>query len=125
MKANDIVEVVSGDLTKADREHVLKYLDQYLSVFRHHWDMYMKAHALFLTSVGAIGGYVYRPEATQGQRTILTALVALVGAGAVVGSWASYRWVQEFAAAVHSLESRLGDTRFPFSGTFRVIILFG
>jgi len=107
-----------------DSSVVAKHLVSYFGVFQHHWDTYLKAHALLYSVIGAIAGYVFKPDIPAAQRTVLICLVIAAAATAVLGGLSCFRWVVEFEAEMHKLEAILGGARFPFSGTRRVITLF-
>lgn len=96
-------------------------LKTYLEIYRHHFDLYLKAIALYLGVVGATATYIFQ-EGVNGQtRVALSVFITVVSLGSVAGGYVSRGWVMEIEKRAHSLSAELSLDQFPFSGAKGVI----
>jgi hypothetical protein len=104
-------------------EQLQKQLELYLEIYKHHFDMYLKAVALYLAVLGGVLAYLFRAETSAADRRILASFIVLLSVGAVVGSLLSRRWVIDVQRIHHAIAADLGYPLFPFTGATRIVIL--
>jgi hypothetical protein len=104
-------------------DQLQKQLELYLDIYKHHFDIYLKAVALYLAVLGATLAYLFRAETKDADRAILALFIVFLSVGAVAGSLFSRRWVVDVQRIHHGISSHLGYPPFPFTGAIRVVTL--
>jgi hypothetical protein len=95
-----------------------------LEVYKHHFDLFIKAVALYFTIIGAAAGFMYRDNIPVTSQRALSILIGLLSAVAMLGCWVSYRYVKRLQEFVSAITSELQLKEFPFTGALAVTGLF-
>jgi hypothetical protein len=69
-----------------------RQLDRYVGMYQHHYELFVKAMFFYFVAVGAIGSYVFRPEAGTAQQRWFLLTVISTSVASLVGCWISLRW---------------------------------
>lgn len=103
----------------------LERAKQYIDVYKHHWDMYVKGNVFLYAIIGALTGYTFRDGASTVERMALSVLVAFAAAIGIFASRRGRAWLRDFKHQIHAIEARLGEERFPLAGVDQTLALFG
>lgn len=95
-----------------------------LEVYRHHFDLFLKAVALYFAIVGALAGFIYRDNMPLASQKSLSILISLLSVVSLLGCWLSRRYVKTLQALVGSLARELHIQDFPFTGALNITSLF-
>jgi hypothetical protein len=88
-----------------------KELAIYLDLYKAHYDLFVKAFAVYLAFVGTITGIVFQHPNRPGEmRMALSAFVAMDSILAIIASWISLKWIHETQG---HLERICGDLGIP------------
>ena len=117
--------IVGGSKPDATLTVVLEQLKLYFDLYKHHWDLYLKAHVLFYAVVGALGGYLSKAEVTSHERTLLTSAMAVGACVACIASAIGLQWLKTIQFIVQSLEARLGALHYSFEAARRILVTLG
>jgi hypothetical protein len=93
-----------------------RYLDLYLGVYKHHFELFLKGLALYLAIIGGTAAYLYRDGATRDARVALWLFLFLVSALAIAGCKVSLDWVSAIEGTVTRLSTAIGLEPFPLDG---------
>ena len=99
---------------------LLKQYEIVIGVYQHHFELLVKALAVYLALVGALVGYTFQKDVEPVVKTVLLLFVSLtsvVGVGALV---CVRSWLHELGCLKGLLESNLGLYAFPFSAARRI-----
>ena len=99
-------------------------LRMYVDLYKHHFDLFVKGYVVYLAIIGAVAGFVFRPETDPLTRMLLLAFAVLASVLATAAWVTAIVWSGAFAAEVLVVCRRLGDVRIPMFGT-RVILILG
>jgi len=92
----------------ADRTKLMSdQLGRFIDLYKHHFDLFLKAVAGFLAVLGFIGNGISSPQASQVNRIVLAALMALAAVFGLAGSVIAKRWVRLMREKVQKLCSEL------------------
>ena len=80
----------AADRTKLISEQVGRFIDLY----KHHFDLFLKAVAGFLAVLGFIGNAVNGPQTSHQNRIVLAALMSVASIVALEGSVIAKQWVR-------------------------------
>jgi hypothetical protein len=105
-------------------DNLLEQVKMHLDVYKTHFDLFVKAMALYFAALGAVAGFMYGKDASQASQAL--AIVIVIGSLAfLVGCAASYSWVEQVEQSVRKAEKWLDIHPFPFSGAKGVIAAMG
>lgn len=96
----------------------------YVDLYKHHFDLFVKGYVVYLAIIGAVAGFVFRPETDPMTRRLLLAFAVLASALATAAWITAIIWSGAFAAELLAVCHRLGQVRMPVFGT-RIILLLG
>ena len=101
--------IANGDLLK-------DLLKTYLDIYKHHFELFVKAGAGYLASVAFITGIIFSTTAEKQTKSVLC--ISLCGGSilAVFGAFFSRYWVLCLEKEVRKLSSDLKVGAFPFIG---------
>jgi hypothetical protein len=91
-------------------------LKTYLDIYKHHFDLFVKAGAGYLAAVAFVAGLIFSGTAEKHAKAVLC--VSLCGGSilAVFGALLSFHWVRCLEREVRTISSELGVGMFPFIG---------
>jgi hypothetical protein len=106
---NQAARLANADLLK-------ELLKTYLDIYKHHFDLFVKAGAGYLASVAFVTGIIFSTTAEKQTKAVLC--VSLCGGSilAVFGAFLSLYWVLCLEREVRKISSDLGVGMFPFIG---------
>jgi hypothetical protein len=105
-------------------ENLLEQVKLHLDVYKTHFDLFVKAMALYFAALGAVAGFIYGKDANQASQAL--SIVIVIGSLAfLAGCVASYGWVKQVEESVRKAEDWLKIHPFPFSGAKGVITAMG
>jgi hypothetical protein len=94
-----------------------------IDVYKHHFDLFIKALALYLGTCSIISGFIFQNEVSFELKLVLSILIQLASILVVLGCYISIKWIEDIESIVKSIEDMLDIQHFPFSGAKRVVIL--
>jgi len=95
-----------------------------LEVYRHHFDLFLKAVALYFAIVGALAGFIYRDNMPLASQKSLSILISLLSIVSILGCWLSRRYVKALQTLVDTIARELHIKDFPFTGALNITALF-
>ena len=104
----------------ASEDVLLSQFKTYVDVYCHHFDLYLKATALYLAAVSAMATYMFTGIGVT-MKVALSLLVIVTSLGAVAAGYVSKRWVSNVEEIVTALTVELSIDQFPFSGARGII----
>jgi hypothetical protein len=113
----------SGRNSVDSSERAFRQLKMYIDVYKYHFDLFLKGVVLYLATVGAIAGFIYRSGASVESQVVLSAIVSIGSIIAMFGCYVSRKWVIALEEAVNNLAEQAGAERFPFSGAKGVLVV--
>lgn len=83
-------------------------LETHVSLYKHHFDLFFKALILYLAVVGAVAGYVFRPEIDAMTRAALSLFAFLCSGLAIFGCRLAEAWGANTEVQMARLAQALG-----------------
>lgn len=107
---------------KLVNEH-LEYLKLLLDIYKHHFDLFLKAMLLYLAAVGAIASFIFSGASNSAAIVRLTLAFGIPCGSiiALVGCLVSNRWIMRVEKICNDLTDKLEVPLFPFSGARQVV----
>ena len=99
-----------------------KYLDLYLGLYKHHFELFLKGLALYLGIIGGTAAYVYRDGAATSARVPLSVFVIFVSLLAAGGCMVSLEWVSSMDRIITRLSTAVGLEPFPMRGARGIVM---
>src|SRR5260221_4426827 len=93
----------------------------YLEVYKHHYDLFVKATAVYLAALGARAVYIYGKDSHGSTRVAVAVVCLLVSLGGIGSCQACRKWCRDLEQRMRELTDALGTTPFPFSGAYGII----
>ncbi|HZF08423.1 MAG TPA: hypothetical protein VFE33_06490 [Thermoanaerobaculia bacterium] len=106
------------------RQELMAQWQTAMEVYKHHFDLFLKAVALYFAIVGAVAGFMYRDSFPLSSQRALSVLIAFLSVVTMMGCWMSFRYVKRLRDLVSALASDLRLKDFPFTGALSVSGLF-
>src|ERR1035441_1669360 len=91
-------------------------MQMYLDVYKHHFDLFVKAVFLYFATMGATAGYVFAGSTTRGAKIAVLLVGAALSLVAECACVVSRRWVVAVDRRVAKFAEELGVESFPFNG---------
>jgi hypothetical protein len=105
-------------------DNLLEQMRLHLDAYKTHFDLFVKAMALYFAALGAVAGFMYGKDANQASQAL--SIVIVIGSLAfLAGCVASYGWVEQVEQSVRKAEDWLKIYPFPFAGAKGVISAMG
>ena len=98
-------------------------MQMYLDVYKHHFDLFVKAVFLYFATIGATAGYVFASSTTRGAKISVLLVGAALSVVAECACVVSRRWVMAVDQRVAKFAEELGVESFPFSGARNTTIV--
>lgn len=95
-----------------------------MQMYQHHYELFLKALFFYFAAVGAIGSYVFRPEASAEQQRWFLVTVICTSVASLVGCWISLRWWFAIKGATDRLCAHLELEPLPLFASKYLIALF-
>src|SRR2546425_12803203 len=92
-------------------------LTMYMDLYKHHFDLFVKAVVIYFAAMGAIAGYVFNDSLSSGTRVAVSSVAGIVSLLALVACVCSRRWVTTVEQHVTMMCRQLNLVPFPFSGS--------
>jgi hypothetical protein len=107
----------------SERSDDLTQLELYISLYKHHFDNFVKGISIFLVMVGGLSGLAFSETIPPQLRPLVLWLLALVCVVVLLGAIILWRWVDDFEPLIRELEERLATRALPLWGSRCVIAL--
>ncbi|MCL4501003.1 MAG: hypothetical protein M1438_03995 [Deltaproteobacteria bacterium] len=103
---------------------LIKHLDMYMDIYKHHFNLFLKGVTIYLVSIGVIAGYIFKGDINIHTQAILSSLFIIESIGAFLCCVFSFRWINTVDKIVRRiiLQLNVSVSSFPFGGVKGVIL---
>jgi hypothetical protein len=96
-------------------------LGRLLDLYKHHFDLFLKALAGYLAVLGFIGSSLCGSVATQETRIVLSSLISVASLGGIAGAVISIKWVRALRARMLKICQLLGVEEPPLQSAEHIV----
>lgn len=87
-----ILSATEGVSFASDPANIERHLDRYLSVYQHHYELFIRGMFFYFAAIGAVASYVFRPEASTEQQRYFMLVVIFTSSMTIIGCVVSLCW---------------------------------
>ena len=117
---------IASLLTKegASETDLLKLqLTMNMDLYKHHYDLFIKAVIIFLAFVGALVGYIFQTGTNEMTKCVMSLFIALSSITGFFAGFVSRSWVTSVEKNVTEATAKLGIVMPPVSSAKRIILI--
>jgi hypothetical protein len=109
---------------RLDKTDILKtQLNMYMDLYKHHYELYIKGMVIWLAVIGALAGYIFRPDIDMSTKCALSVFISVCSINAFFGGVLSKRWVNRTEEALAEIWAGLGIKPYRFTHVKGIILI--
>jgi hypothetical protein len=106
------------------RDALLEQWKTVMEIYRHHWDLFLKAVVLYFAILGGLAGFLFRESTAPAAQRGLSLLAAALSVITFIGCLMARAYVRRLQSFSDDLAQLLEMPKFPLSGALAVTGLF-